>query len=100
MLVAVGLGQLLLQLPWKHAVSSRLCPADSMRSQLPCAVFPPFSRCVNRHTELLVLVPAAQTTVGLHCFNLTVHRVTVNGAAAQVCADTFGSNERRGYVIG
>jgi hypothetical protein len=37
-----------------------------------------------RHTELLVLVPASQTSVGLHCFNLQVHRVTVDGTQAQV----------------
>jgi hypothetical protein len=37
-----------------------------------------------RHTELLVLVPASQTSVGLHCFNLQVHSVTVDGKQAQV----------------
>lgn len=39
-----------------------------------------------RHTELLVLVPASQSSVGLHCFNLTIHRVTVDGVQAQVCS--------------
>lgn len=40
--------------------------------------------CSYRHTELLVQVPASQTSVGLHCFNLSIHRVTVNGTQAQV----------------
>jgi hypothetical protein len=37
-----------------------------------------------RRTELSVLVPAGQAAVGLHCLHLDVHRVTVDGAAAEV----------------
>lgn len=41
-------------------------------------------RLLARSTELLVLVPASQTSVGIHCCNLNIHSVTVNGVAAQV----------------
>jgi hypothetical protein len=39
---------------------------------------------LSRSTELMVLVQASQTSVGIHCCNLSIHSVTVNGVAAQV----------------
>jgi hypothetical protein len=39
----------------------------------------------TRRTELRVLVAPGQTAVGLHCCNLDITEVLVDGEAAQVC---------------
>lgn len=39
----------------------------------------------RRYTELKIALSPGQRVVGLHCFNLNVHKVLVEGVPAEVC---------------
>lgn len=69
-----------LNLPLLHSSCTVACNCNLIVELLEL----PFAVCCVRHTELQVLVPRSQASVGLHCFNLDVHRVTVNGMQAEV----------------